>query len=83
MLQLLCMSLLGACYVKAVIDEAEEEKRRKEEERIFDLKLTVFCYAIRHGLLYNDVLKMLHDKKLTFEDIQKDSEENERNQRAY
>ena len=82
MLQLLCMSLLGSCYVKAVIDEAEEEKRRQKEERIFDLKLTVFCYAIRHSLLYNDVLKMLRDKKLTFEDIKKDSEENERSQRV-
>ena len=59
MFELICMSLLGVAYVHASIEEAAEEKRQKEEERIRDLKISVFCYAARHHLKYNDVVKMI------------------------
>ena len=77
MFELICMSILGACYVKACIDEATEEKKQKEKERIRDLKISVFCYAVRHRLGYNEVVKMLQDKTLTFEDIEKDTKSSE------
>lgn len=77
MLELICMSLLGVAYVNACIEEAAEEKRQKEKERIRDLKISVFCYAVRHHLNYNDVVKMLQDKKLTFDDIERDRKEHE------
>ncbi len=72
MFELICMSLLGVAYIHACKEEAAEEKRQKEEERILDLKIKVFCYAIRHGLLYNDVVKMIQENKLTFEEIEED-----------
>ena len=53
MLELLCMSILGAAYIKACIDEAKEAEIEKEKERIRDLKIKVFCYAVRHNMLYN------------------------------
>ena len=77
MFELICMSILGACYVKACIDEAAEEKKQKEKERIRDLKISVFCYAVGHHLGYNEVVKMLQDKTLTFEDIEKDAKSSE------
>ena len=72
MFELICMSLLGIAYIHACKEEAAEEKRQKEEERIRDLKIKVFCYATRHGLLYNDVVKMIQENKLTFEEIEED-----------
>ena len=39
MFELICMSLLGVVYVHACKEEAAEEKRQKEEERIRDLKI--------------------------------------------
>ena len=79
MFELICMSLLGVAYVHARIEEAAEEKRQKEEERIRNLKISVFCYAVRHHLNYNNVVKMIQDKELTFDDIERDSQEYERN----
>ena len=49
MLELLCMSILGASYVYACIDERAKEKKLKEEERIFELKLKVFWYAVSNN----------------------------------
>ena len=77
MFELICMSLLGVAYVNACIEEAKEEKTLKEKERIRDLKISVFCYAVRHGLKYNEVVEMIQNKKLTFEDIEKDAKEYE------
>ena len=77
MFELICTSLLGVAYIHACKEEAVEEKRQKEEERIRDLKISVFCYAARHHLKYNDVVKMIQDKKLTFDDIERDRKEHE------
>ena len=77
MFELICMSLLGITYIHACKEEAAEEKRQKEEERIRNLKISVFCYAVRHCLNYNDVVKMIQDKKLTFDDIERDRKEHE------
>ena len=77
MFELICMSLLGVAYIHACKEEAAEEKRHKEEERICDLKISVFCYAARRHLKYNDVVKMIQDKKLTFDDIERDRKEHE------
>ena len=77
MFELICMSILGACYVKACIDEAKEEKILKEKERIRDLKIPVFCYAVRHHLNYNEVVEMIKNKTLTFDDIERDEKEYE------
>lgn len=72
MFELICMSLLGIAYVKAYIDEAKEEKAQKEKERIRDLKIKVFCYAVRHDILYDKVIEMLQSGELTFADIDAD-----------
>ena len=69
------MSLLGAAYVKACVDESKEEQKQMEEERIRDLKIKVFCYALKHKLLYNQVVELLQNGKLTFEDIEADKEQ--------
>ena len=74
MLELITMSILGACYIKALADEAIEEQRIKEEERIRDLKIKVFCYAIRHNMMYNQVVEMIQTNKLTIEEINADKE---------
>ena len=74
MLELLCMSLLGVAYIKACIDEAKEAEIEKEKERIRDLKIKVFCYAVRHKLLYNQVVEMIQNGKLTLADINEDKE---------
>lgn len=68
------MSLLSAAYVKAYVDESKEEQKQKKEERIQDLKTKVFCYAVRHKLLYNQVVELIQNDKLTFEDINADRE---------
>lgn len=77
MFELICMSLLGVAYIHACIEETDEEKRQKEEERIRNMKISVFCYAVRHRLNYNDVVKMIQNKKLTFDDIERDRKEHE------
>ncbi len=69
MLELITMSILGACYMKALADERIEEQKEKEEERIRDLKIKVFCYAIRHNMLYNQVVDLIQINKLTIEEI--------------
>lgn len=71
MFELLCMSLLSIAYVDAFIQEAKEEKLLKEKERIANLKIKVFCYAIRHHLEYNDVVESLQKKTLSFDDLEK------------
>ena len=72
------MSLLGIAYAETSIEEPIEEKKQKEEERVRDLKIFVFCFADRNCLNYNDVMKMIQDKKLTFDDIERDRKEYER-----
>lgn len=74
MFELLCMSLLGVAYIKACIDETKEAEIEKEKERIRDLKIKVFCYAVRHKLLYNQVVEMIKNGKLTLADINEDQE---------
>lgn len=78
MLELICMSLLGVAYVDACIKEHKEEVERKKKEELRDLKIKVFCYAVRHKMLYDDVVKLIEEHKLTFEEIDKDAKENER-----
>lgn len=70
MFELICMSLLSAAYIDACIQEAKEEKLLKEKERIRNLKIKVFCYALRHSLPYDEVVKSLQNKTLTFEDLE-------------
>ena len=77
MFELICMSLLGVAYVNACIEEAAEEKRQKEKERIRDLKISVFCYAVRHRVNYNEVVEMIKNKTLTFDDIERGEKEYE------
>ena len=72
MFEIILMSLLGAAYIKASIDETNEEKKLKEKERIRDLKIKVFCYAVRHKMMYNQVVELIQNKKLTFDEIEKD-----------
>ena len=71
------MSILGAAYIDACIQECKEEELRKQQEKIKELKIKVFCYAVRHKMLYNDVVKLIEDHKLTFDQIDKDTKENE------
>lgn len=77
MFELICMSLLGIVYIHACKKEAAEEKRQKEKERIRDLKISVFCYAVRHHVNYNDVVRMIQNKELTFDDIERDRKEHD------
>lgn len=69
MLELITMSLLGISYLAALSNETKEEKALKEQERIRDLKIKVFCYAVRHNMLYNEVVEKLQEKEISFEDI--------------
>ena len=78
MFELICMSLLGIAYAHACIDEAKEEKKLKERAQLQDKKISALCYAIRHNLKYDDVVKLIEKNELSFEDIRKDSEEYER-----
>lgn len=66
------MSILGIAYIDAFVKEEIEEKAQKEKERINEIKILVFCFAIRHHLNYDNVVKMLQNKTLKFEDIRKD-----------
>lgn len=72
MFELICMSILGIAYIDAFVKEEIEEKAQKEKERINEIKILVFCFAIRHHLNYDNVVKMLQNKTLKFEDIRKD-----------
>lgn len=72
MFELIVMSLLGAAFIKALKDESTEEKERKEAERIGDLKIKVFCYSVRHNMLYDQVVEKLQKKELTFKEIEND-----------
>lgn len=69
MLELATISLLTLCYIKACIDEKREEEVEKEKERIRDLKIKVFCYAVINGLLYDEVVEMIQNGIMSFDDI--------------
>ena len=69
MLELFTMSVLALCYIKACVDEKTEEETVKEKERIRELKIKIFCFAVRNGLLYDDVVKMIQDGKLSFDEL--------------
>ena len=71
MLELITMGLLGVSYIAALSNEAKEETLLKEKERIRDLKIKVFCYAVRHNMLYNEVVEKLQNKELSFGDLDK------------
>ena len=71
------MSILGVAYFDACIQESKEKDLRKRQEKLKELKIKVFCYAVRHKMLYNEVVKLIEDHKLTFEQIDKDAKENE------
>lgn len=74
MFELICMSLLSAAYINACINESKE----KNKEKIRDLKISIFCYAIRHNLPYDKIVELIKNKIITFEDIKKDAMEYER-----
>ena len=65
MLELLYMSLLGTCYVCTRIYE-------KKAEEIEELKIIIFCYAVRHHLLYSNVIEKIRNKEITIEEIKKE-----------
>ena len=69
MLELITMSLLGVAYINARINEANEEKKRKEEQRIRELKIEVFCYAVKHKMLYNQVVKKIQNGEINLKDV--------------
>ena len=71
------MSILGVAYIDACIQEQKEEELRKQQDKLKELKIKVFCYAVMHKMLYNDVVKLIEDHKLTFDQIDKDAKENE------
>ena len=71
------MSILGVAYIDACIQEQKEEELIKQQDKLKELKIKVFCYAVRHKMLYNDVVKLIEDHKLTFDQIDKDAKENE------
>ena len=69
MLELITMSILTLCYIKSCIDEKIKEEALKEKERIRDLKIKIFCYAVRNRMLYEDVVKLLQEGKLHFDNL--------------
>ena len=77
MFELICMSILGVAYIDACIQEQKEEELIKQQDKLKEHKIKVFCYAVRHKMLYNDVVKLIEDHKLTFDQIDKDAKENE------
>lgn len=77
MFELICMSFLGVAYIFECAKERKEEELRKQKERIRELKIKVFCYAVRHKMLYNDVVKLIEEHKLSFEEIERDEKEYE------
>lgn len=74
MFEFICMSILGVAYVDACIEEAKEQKIKED-------KISVFCYAVRHRLLYNQVVEMIRDKKISIEDIKQENSECEGKER--
>ena len=74
MFEFICMSILGVAYVNACIEERREVKIKEN-------KISVFCYAVRHGLLYNQVVEMIRDKKISMADIKQENSEYERGER--
>ena len=66
------MSLLGVAYINARKEEAKEEKRLKEEREFRLRKRKVFLYAIKHQMLYDDVVSKINNNELTFEEIDND-----------
>lgn len=70
---LLVIFLCATSIITSIAEDKEEEKK----EKINELKIKVLCYAVRHKLQYNEVVEMLQNKALTFEDIEKDSKEYE------
>ena len=77
MFELICMSILGLAYADACIQEHREEELRKQHEKLKDLKIKVFCYAVRHKMLYNDVVKLIEENKLSFEDLNRETQKYE------
>ena len=72
MLELIMMSLLGVAYINACKEEAKEEKRLKEERELRLRKRKIFLYAIKHQMLYDDVVSKINNNELTFEEIDND-----------
>ena len=72
MLETLTFLTLGAAYVFELFQESKEMEEEERREKIRDLKIKVFCYAVRHGLLYNEVVKKIDSKELSIDDIEKD-----------
>ena len=72
MLETLTFLTLGAAYIFELIQESKEKEEEERQEKIRDLKIKVFCYAVRHGLLYNEVVEKIENKELSIEDIEKD-----------
>ena len=70
MFELLAMSLLGICYVKACVDEAQITKREEEIEEYSTFQAKIFVYSVHKGLLYSDVLNDVKSGKLTINEIQ-------------
>ena len=75
MFELICMSFLGVAYIFECAEERKEEELRMQKERIRELKIKVFCYAVRHKMLYNDVVKLIEEHKLSFDEIERDEKE--------
>ena len=76
MFETLTFLTLGAAYIFELIQESKEREEEERQEKIRDLKIKVFCYAIRHGLLYNEVVKKIERKELSIKDIEHESKEN-------
>lgn len=69
MLEFITITALTLCYIKSCIDEKIKEEALKEKERIRDLKIKVFCYAVINGLLYDEVVEMIQNGTISFDDI--------------
>ena len=69
MLEFVTISVLCLCYIKSCIEEKHEDEVKKEKEKIRDLKIKVFCFTVRHGMVYNDVVKDLQEGKLSFDNL--------------
>lgn len=69
MLELITITALALCYIESCIDEKIKEEALKEKERIRDLKMKVFCYGVRNRMLYEDVVKLLQEGKLHFDNL--------------
>lgn len=70
MFELISMSILGALYIYSLAEEEKELQEAKEKERIRELKIKLFCYAVSKKMLYNDVVQLYTEKKITLHDIE-------------